>query len=250
MKDFREVLYESVLYSFGKILSEYNAFAQESVLRDVGKEILEYLKLNGFSFEERNSLDDVERVIDLFTKNGFSDLEITDADIGSNYKWTNLYGIKAYDELSKVTDNPFISCPLNACIYYISSKYGKTLKLHSKSFDVSLNEAFSQEELVDIEVLKAGSKGFNPLVIENRRLLEIADKKNEELTKALKEVKKLQGLLPICANCKKIRDEEGLWKQIESYISDHSEARFSHGICGDCAEDLYGKEPWFKKAKK
>ncbi len=60
-----------------------------------------------------------------------------------------------------------------------------------------------------------------------------------ELTEALSEVKKLSGMLPICASCKKIRDDKGYWNQIESYIGDHSEAEFSHGICPDCAKKLY-----------
>lgn len=62
---------------------------------------------------------------------------------------------------------------------------------------------------------------------------------NKELEQALVEVKRLQGILPICANCKKIRDDTGYWQQIEAYISDHSEAEFSHGICSDCAKKLY-----------
>lgn len=59
------------------------------------------------------------------------------------------------------------------------------------------------------------------------------------LEKALSEVKALSGLLPICASCKKIRDDRGYWNQIESYISHHSEAQFSHGICPECAKKLY-----------
>lgn len=59
------------------------------------------------------------------------------------------------------------------------------------------------------------------------------------LEKALSEVKALSGLLPICASCKKIRDDKGYWNQIESYISKHSEAQFSHGICPGCAKKLY-----------
>ena len=57
-----------------------------------------------------------------------------------------------------------------------------------------------------------------------------------ELQTALDEVKLLSGFLPICASCKKIRDDKGYWNQIEAYISDHSEATFTHGICPDCAE--------------
>jgi DNA-binding NtrC family response regulator len=60
-----------------------------------------------------------------------------------------------------------------------------------------------------------------------------------ELQNALEHVKQLQGLLPICSSCKKIRDDQGYWNRIESYISKHSDARFSHGICPDCIKKLY-----------
>jgi len=60
-----------------------------------------------------------------------------------------------------------------------------------------------------------------------------------DLQAALDKVNLLGGLLPICASCKKIRDDKGYWNQIESYIRDHSEAEFSHGICPDCAKKLY-----------
>ena len=63
-----------------------------------------------------------------------------------------------------------------------------------------------------------------------------------ELRKALSEVKQLSGFLPICASCKKIRDDEGYWNQIESYISAHSEAQFSHGICPECVKKLYPEQ--------
>jgi PAS domain S-box-containing protein len=60
-----------------------------------------------------------------------------------------------------------------------------------------------------------------------------------ELQESLGKVKLLSGFLPICASCKKIRDDKGYWNQIEGYIRDHSEAEFSHGICPDCAQKLY-----------
>ena len=61
----------------------------------------------------------------------------------------------------------------------------------------------------------------------------------EELQEALEKVRTLSGLLPICAHCKKVRDDKGYWSQIEKYIQEHSEARFSHGICPECAKELY-----------
>jgi PAS domain S-box-containing protein len=79
-------------------------------------------------------------------------------------------------------------------------------------------------------------------------ILDITERKNAEtekekliiqLQEALDKVKLLSGLLPICASCKKIKDDQGYWKQIEIYIRDHSEAEFSHGICPECARELY-----------
>jgi hypothetical protein len=64
-----------------------------------------------------------------------------------------------------------------------------------------------------------------------------------ELRAALANVKTLRGLLPICASCKKIRDDTGYWNQIETYIRTHSEAQFSHGLCPDCVQRLYPDLP-------
>lgn len=61
----------------------------------------------------------------------------------------------------------------------------------------------------------------------------------EQLQKALREVKTLKGLIPICASCKSIRDDKGYWEQLETYIKEHSEAEFSHGICPECKKKLY-----------
>lgn len=61
----------------------------------------------------------------------------------------------------------------------------------------------------------------------------------KELTGAIDNIKILKGLLPICASCKKIRNDDKVWVQMESYISQHSEAKFSHGVCEECAKKLY-----------
>ncbi|OQA37935.1 MAG: Two component regulator propeller [Acidobacteria bacterium ADurb.Bin340] len=67
--------------------------------------------------------------------------------------------------------------------------------------------------------------------------------RNEELSHALAEVRTLRGLIPICAYCKKIRDDQGSWEQMERYISDHSDAQFSHGICPDCQSHHFPEIP-------
>ena len=63
--------------------------------------------------------------------------------------------------------------------------------------------------------------------------------KNTQLQKAIDEIKTLRGIIPICAHCKKVRDDKGYWNQVEVYIHNHSEAEFSHGICPQCIKDLY-----------
>jgi len=120
----------------------------------------------------------------------------------------------------------------------------------------------SGDEAAAVEAMKLGAADYLvkdphgqylallPAVIEQalakRELAEakrIAEEERErlivELQEALAQVKTLSGLLPICMSCKKIRDDEGYWKQIELYIQQRSEAQFSHGICPGCARALY-----------
>ena len=76
-------------------------------------------------------------------------------------------------------------------------------------------------------------------ITERKRAEAEREKLIEELKEALARVRQLSGLLPICASCKKIRDDKGYWTQIELYIRDHSEAEFSHSICPECMNKLY-----------
>ena len=78
-------------------------------------------------------------------------------------------------------------------------------------------------------------------ISERRRAAEERERMIDELKEALANVKTLRGLIPICASCKKIRDDKGFWSQVEVYVRDRSEAEFSHGICPDCMKRLYGK---------
>jgi hypothetical protein len=77
------------------------------------------------------------------------------------------------------------------------------------------------------------------LSVRNARAYEQLAAKIAELQEALAKIRTLSGLLPICAGCKKIRDDKGYWNQIELYISKHSDARFTHGLCPDCIAKYY-----------
>ena len=119
-----------------------------------------------------------------------------------------------------------------------SRKMGKGRNLFAKAkegrefpVEVGLGYSRDQKGLIISAVIIDISKQRE---VENER-----EKLITELKDALSKVKQLSGLLPICAGCKKIRDDTGYWNQIESYIHAHSEAEFSHGLCPQCAKELY-----------
>jgi hypothetical protein len=80
---------------------------------------------------------------------------------------------------------------------------------------------------------------FAFIVMLNQRLNREMEEGISNLQKALEEIKTLKGILPICAHCKKIRNDQGYWQQVENYVSEHSEAEFSHSICPECVKILY-----------
>jgi hypothetical protein len=236
MQDFEKRLYEALLVAYGKVLSKYNAFAQGSILRDVGKEILDYMHKHGFEFEETGTVEDLSNLTRLFVENGFTErLEITPADKGQNYTWHNLYGIDAYKELHEISDNPFLACPLNLCLFYLTEKQGKTMLLHRKTFDLQTNTVEAQYELTDRQA--PSGQGLDPLVIENARLYELAQERADLLAKALNEIRMLKGIVPICRRCKKVRDDQGYWHQVEAYIEQHTDIGFLEGYCPECREE-------------
>ncbi len=114
----------------------------------------------------------------------------------------------------------------------------------------------------EVKGLKAGAVDYitKPLQFEtvlarvtthltNRQLQKKLEEQNAELEEALANVKMLTGLLPICGRCKKIRDDKGYWNRIEEYLEIHSDLLFSHGICPDCMDALYGEQEWYKNRK-
>lgn len=88
------------------------------------------------------------------------------------------------------------------------------------------------------------SGNYRKLVLQFKELIEAHLQllfTTASLQDALIQVKTLQGMLPICAHCKKIRDDQGYWQQLEAYISQHSGAKFSHGVCPDCLKEHYAE---------
>lgn len=95
-----------------------------------------------------------------------------------------------------------------------------------------------------------GARGLIRDITERKKIEEEREKLINELQEAHEDVNILSGLLPICAKCKKIRDDKGYWNKLEVYIQTHSDAEFTHGICPECSDKLYGDEEWYIKMKK
>jgi len=110
---------------------------------------------------------------------------------------------------------------------------------------ISLPAQIHQEgESYPLKELEERNRILEQMVKDKTAELELRNKKLEE---ALLNVRQLSGLLPICASCKKIRDDDGYWHQIEEYLKVHSEAEFSHGLCPDCKNKALNELAEFKK---
>ncbi|MBB6479442.1 PAS domain-containing protein [Spirochaeta isovalerica] len=96
---------------------------------------------------------------------------------------------------------------------------------------------------LSITCLKDNSGNITSIATTERDITHIKEKieRQEQRTKIL------EGLLPICSKCKKIKDSEGEWQELETYIEKHSEALFTHGLCPECEITLYGSNKWFEK---
>ena len=110
--------------------------------------------------------------------------------------------------------------------------------LHRKKDDDDITVSLSISPIRDGAGTIIGASTIARDITERERVRREREKLIIELQEALAKVKTLKGLLPICAWCKKIRDDQGYWQQIEAYVRDHTEADFSHGICPSCAEKL------------
>jgi ligand-binding sensor domain-containing protein len=117
------------------------------------------------------------------------------------------------------------------------------------SFGFALEPHFYQAYWFQgLMLITLGGVAFGLFRLRIRRLLKREKELETRVHEALTNIKMLSGLIPICANCKKIRDDKGYWDQLEGYIQTHSEATFSHGICPDCAKKLYPEELAQKKS--
>ncbi len=118
-------------------------------------------------------------------------------------------------------------------------------------FVTAVSEVMDSAKAFDFGAVDYITKPFNPVTVKARVDTHIQlSNAMRELKSALTKVKQLSGLLPICGQCKKIRDDKGYWNEVEFYLEENSKAKFTHGMCPDCLDELYGDRDWYKKMKK
>jgi PAS domain S-box-containing protein len=142
--------------------------------------------------------------------------------------WVNIIYPEDREWVLRQTEESFHQRKENDYEYRVIAKDGEIHWLHDRGkfvADQQGNALFWQGVLLDITRGKKAEEERENLI--------------RKLQEALAEVKTLSGLLPICASCKMIRDDKGYWNQIETYVAEHTEAKFSHSICSTCAHKLY-----------
>ena len=159
-----------------------------------------------------------------------------------NKRTAEILGVSTDEIIGK----PFLDYVFEEDREFIKEQHQERLRgMTVPNYDIRLNTATGKTAWVFISGTmiyykgRLASLGLMTDITDRKIAEEEREKLIVELQEALSNVKVLSGLLPICASCKKIRNDKGYWEQIEMYVKDHSDADFSHGICPDCAKKLY-----------
>jgi PAS domain S-box-containing protein len=155
-----------------------------------------------------------------------------------NARWLSFTGRTIKQELGNGWAEGVFSEDLDRCLEIYMSAFAKReifeMEYRLRRYDGEYRWIFDRGAPFEIDQKKFG--GYIGSCID---ITETVAARKLILRERDSEIKSLRGMLPICASCKKIRNDQGYWSQIEVYIRDHSEAEFSHGICPDCLKLLY-----------
>ncbi len=239
------------LYSSKKIDAD-NYIGTQGTARDITerKQTEKTLQENEKKYRTLfNSSADAISIINLDTGK-FVDCNKAAVELHDTGNRENYIGLTS-DQLSpKFQPNGELSSKLSA--EYIQTAFKEGVKTFEWTHCKSDGTPFPV--IVTLSAMVLGEKrfvlAFGKDITDRKQAEEGREKLIKALQEALENVKTLRGLLPICAKCKKIRDDKGYWNSLEGYIEEHSSASFSHGICSECSDELYGDEKWYIEMKK
>lgn len=209
--------------------------------RDITKRNIEFQKVNAELEEAKQILEEVTHGITesiLLISREYKILWANDAARQlAQGELVGEYCYKATHNIDSPCRLPADPCPITHLL-----ETGETKEAEHIHTDLAGQQRFAEVTAYPVKDDQGEVVKFVHIsrdITERKKMASEREKLIGELQGALAKVKQLSGFLPICASCKKIRDDKGYWKQIEFYIRDHSEAEFSHGLCPDCAQKLY-----------
>lgn len=185
-------------------------------------------------------LDEIGHTVVGEAMNGLESIELTRTLhpdlVLMDIKMPDMNGIEAAQEIYRVCPTPIVALTAydNPDLVQQAGEAGIGAYLVKPSSVQELERAITiaMARFEDLMALRRLNTELQQINEERQKLI-------VNLQNALNEIKTLRGFIPICASCKKIRDDAGFWTEIEIYVRDHTEAQFSHGICPDCARKLY-----------
>lgn len=207
-----------------------NALVQDQ-LADLGYEIV------GAAY---NGLEAIEHVSRLRPDVVVMDLQMPDPQTGED---DYLAGLKAARGIQDACPTPVVLLTAHESPELVDlagdAGVGAYLVKPTSGGELGRAIAIARARFDDLMALRRVTAELQSDLGERRRMEAEREKLIAELQEALARVRTLSGLLPICAWCKKVRDDRGYWHQVEVYVRDHSDADFSHSICPDCYKRLY-----------
>jgi two-component system sensor histidine kinase/response regulator len=161
------------------------------------------------------------------------DLQVVLCTAYSDYSWSEMFEKLGQRDGLLILKKPFDAAEALQLAHALTEKWWLHQQARRRMEDLESRVAERTAELASTnEALQTENAARRQTEVERDRLI-------QDLQRSLANVKSLSGLLPICAGCKKIRDDQGYWNQVESYVQKHSEATFTHGLCPDCIKKYY-----------
>jgi two-component system sensor histidine kinase/response regulator len=161
------------------------------------------------------------------------DLQVVLCTAYSDYSWSEMFEKLGQRDGLLILKKPFDAVEALQLAHALTEKWWLHQQSRRRMEDLESRVAERTAELASTnEALQTENAARRQTEVERDRLI-------QDLQRSLANVKSLSGLLPICAGCKKIRDDQGYWNQVESYVQKHSEATFTHGLCPDCIKKYY-----------
>jgi len=198
---------------------------------------------------ERKRTEEALRLMSLITRQVSDSVIAADLDfriIFSNVAFERLYGYSSGEVLGRIPDflNAEPVAPEIQQEIYDTVSDGRPWRgevLNRRRDNSTFPCELSVFPLADEEGRIFAFAGTQRDITDRKQAEEEREALIVELREALQQVKTLRGIVPICSNCKKVRDDRGFWQQVEDYVREHTEAEFRHGLCVDCMSEFYSK---------